>query len=111
MMEGFYVLARRRVIKQAAAAVACAGAAASIFFAGRAALKPRAVTTGVTPSPEPYVASSDGGRLVIMKGGELVMETDIDVRTLPSADREVLEQGIVLNDEEALAHLLEDYSS
>ena len=46
-----------------------------------------------------------------MNGGEVVIRTDIDIRTLPAADREALEQGILLSDTEALAKLLEDYGS
>ena len=46
-----------------------------------------------------------------MRGGETVLRTAIDTRTLPEADREALADGIVLEDELALARLLEDYGS
>ena len=49
--------------------------------------------------------------MVVSRGGEIVIRTDIDVRTLPAADREALEDGILLSDAQALARLLEDYGS
>ena len=57
------------------------------------------------------MSQSENGLLVVSHGGEVVIRTDIDIRTLPAADREALEQGILLSDTEALAKLLEDYGS
>ena len=48
---------------------------------------------------------------MISRGGEVVIRTEIDTRTLPAADRDALEEGVVLADTEALAKLLEDYGS
>ena len=110
MLQGFYMLAlqqarRRRRI----ALLACTAAVLSAFFAARAYFTPAAVP--VSAAQAPYVAQSEGGRLVISHDGEVVMRTDIDTRALPAADREALEQGILLSDTEALAKLLEDYGS
>ena len=58
-----------------------------------------------------FYARCENGLLVVSHGGEVVIRTDIDTRTLPAADREALEQGILLSDTEALAKLLEDYGS
>ncbi len=109
MMQGFYVLAVRERRKKCALALAGVAAAASLFFAVRTKA-PKAVAASV-PQNEPYVATSYDGRLVVMRGGELVVETEIDVRSLPQHDRMQLEQGITVADAEALAHLLEDYGS
>ena len=65
----------------------------------------------VSAAEAPYVAQSENGLLVVSHGGEVVIRTDIDIRTLPAADREAIEQGILLSDTEALAKLLEDYGS
>lgn len=60
-----------------------------------------------------YTARSVGNQVVIYQAGasEPVMLTGIDIRTLPDADRQALEQGIALRDAIDLAHLLEDYDA
>lgn len=67
------------------------------------------------PAAEPaakYAARTLDGRVAIYRSGaRFPMEvTDIEVDSLPLADREALAAGIDLADEEAIAHLLEDYS-
>lgn len=110
MMQGFYMLAMQRAKRQRRIALlACGAALVSAFFAARVWFAEPAVTA--TASAEPYVAQSSEGRLVVTRGGEIVIRTDIDVRSLPSADREALEDGILLPDAQSLARLLEDYSS
>lgn len=110
MMQGFYMLALQRAKRQRRIALAaCAAALISAFFAARVWFAAPAVS--VAASAEPYVAQSEDGRLVVTRGGETVLRTGIDVRTLPSADRDALSDGIVLEDELALARLLEDYGS
>ncbi len=110
MMRGFYLLAVQQRRRKMAAFAACLAAALSLVLAARTTAAPKAVAASV-PEPEPYVASSEGGKLIVYQGGEVVMETGIDVRTLPAADRSRLEKGISVPDYETLAHLLEDYSS
>ena len=85
------------------ACLACA------FFAARAYFAPSAVAANAPL--EPYVAYDAGGTLAVSRGGETVFYTEIDTRSLPQADREALGAGVVLPDAEALAKLLEDYSS
>lgn len=110
MMQGFYMLAMQRAKRQRRIALlACGVALVSAFFAARVWFSEPAVAA--TASAEPYVAQSSEGRLVVTRGGEIVVRTDIDVRSLPSADREALEDGILLPDAQALARLLEDYGS
>lgn len=110
MMQGFYMLAMQRAKRQRRIALlACGAALVSAFFAARVWFAEPAVTA--TASAEPYVAQSSEGRLVVTRGGEIVIRTDIDVRSLPSADREALEDGILLPDAQSLARLLEDYGS
>lgn len=110
MMQGFYMLAMQRAKRQRRIALlACGAALVSAFFAARVWFAEPAVAA--TASAEPYVAQSSEGRLVVTRGGEIVIRTDIDVRSLPSADREALEGGILLPDAQSLARLLEDYGS
>ena len=59
------------------------------------------------PQPPPR---TDGTHLTISQNGEVILTTAIDVRTLPSADREALRRGITLQSETELTQLLEDYS-
>ena len=110
MMQGFYMLAMLRAKRQRRIALlACAAALISAFFAARGWFSAPAVPAR---TPElAYVAEGEDGRLVVSRGGEIVIRTDIDIRTLPSADREALEDGILLSDAQALARLLEDYGS
>lgn len=110
MMQGFYMLAIQRAKRQKRIALlACAAALISAFFAARVWFSAPAVPASTTELP--YVAQSEDDRLVVSRGGEVIIRTDIDVRALPSADRAALEQGILLPDEQALARLLEDYGS
>lgn len=110
MLQGFYMLAMQRARRQKRIALlACLAALVSAFFAASAYFTPDAVPVSATEAP--YVAQSENGLLVVSHGGEVVIRTDIDIRTLPAADREALEQGILLSDTEALAKLLEDYGS
>ena len=110
MIQGFYMLAMQRAKRQRRIALlACGAALVSAFFAARVWFAEPAVAA--TASAEPYVAQSSEGRLVVTRGGEIVVRTDIDVRSLPSADREALEDGILLPDAQSLARLLEDYGS
>lgn len=71
------------------------------------------VNAQTVPAPASYTAKTlDYQLAVYLKGQETpAFITDIDVRTLPEADRAALSTGIVLDSDEALAHLLEDYSS
>jgi len=81
-----------------------------------------ALTREYTPEPLPasapavstakYAARIVEGRVAIYRAGaRYPMEiTDIEAASLPRADQEALEAGIDLADEEAIAHLLEDYS-
>ena len=103
MLQGFYMLALQRARRQRRIALLfCAAALVSALFAARAYFAPEAVPAG---------ALAEDGRLIVSRGGETVLRTAIDVRTLPAADREALADGIVLADAEALARLLEDYGS
>lgn len=110
MMQGFYMLAMQRAKRQKRIALlACAAALASAFFAARAWFAAPAVPASAAALP--YIAQSVDNRVVISRGGETILRTEIDVRTLPTADRDALAQGVALADEQALARLLEDYGS
>ena len=98
MMQGFYLLARRRARLRAAAA--------AVFLLCAAVLAGAAVHASCAPEAVPAAANA----LVAGQDGEVIVTTAIDVRTLPGADREALERGIPLENEQALTQLLEDYS-
>ncbi len=74
---------------------------------------PLSSTTQAVATSTRYLAKAQGTQVAIYVTGSdtPAFLTDIDVRTLPQADREALAQGIALASEEALAHLLEDYGS
>ena len=79
------------------------------------AVTPRAaapVNAPAAPFTASYTAKTLSGRIAIYVAGEdrPALMTDIDVRTLPEADRAALEAGITLSGDDALARLLEDYS-
>lgn len=113
MMQGFYLLALRQARRRRRIALLfCAAALASVFFAARAGLAPAAAPVSAAAEPvPPYIAVSEGDRLVVTRGDETVLRTAIDTRTLPAADRAALAEGIELPDIASLARLLEDYGS
>lgn len=107
MMQGFYLLAMRRARRQRRIALGlCVLTLVMMFFAARAYFTPVTVLAETAP----YLAVSEENRLVIYRGGEAVIRTEVDTRSLPAADREALSAGVTLEDAEALAHLLEDYA-
>lgn len=109
MMQGFYVLAMQQARRRMRIAVPfCLAAAASLVLAGRALLSPSAVPASAAVS---YTVRSEQDRLIIRQSDGTVLRTAIDTRTLPAADREALREGIILDNADELARLLEDYSS
>lgn len=109
MMQGFYVLAMQQARRRMRIAVPfCLAAAASLVLAGRALLSPSAVPASAAVS---YTVRSEQNRLIVRQSDGTVLRTAIDTRTLPAADREALREGIILDDADELARLLEDYSS
>ena len=109
MMQGFYVLAMQQARRRMRIAVPfCLAAAASLVLAGRALLSPSAVPASAAVS---YTVRSEQDRLIVRQSDGTVLRTAIDTRTLPAADREALREGIILNNADELARLLEDYSS
>ena len=107
MMQGFFLLARRQARQRAAALLILLLLAAAMLGAAVHAVRaPAAVPVGASS----LVAGTDGTHLTISQNGEVVLTTAIDVRTLPSADREALRRGITLQSETELTQLLEDYS-
>lgn len=110
MMQGFYMLALQRARRQMRLAIiACILALVCAFFALRSHFSPVSVPTSADPAP--YIAYDDGGLITVSRGGEIIIRTEIDTRSLPQPDREALNHGISLPDAQALAKLLEDYGS
>lgn len=104
MLQGFFLLARRQARQRAAALlIFLLLAAVMLVLAVRA---PAAVPADAAS----LVAGTDGTHLTISQNGEVILTTAIDVRTLPSADREALRRGITLRSDTELTQLLEDYS-
>lgn len=61
-----------------------------------------------------YVARDYNGKIAIYPSAQAVQPqyvTDFDTASLPQRDRELLQQGIGLRDEQELQMLLEDYGS
>ena len=61
-----------------------------------------------------YVARDYNGKIAIYPSAQALQPqyvTDFDTSALPQRDRELLQQGIGLRDEEELQMLLEDYGS
>ena len=107
MIQGFFLLARRQARQRAAALlIFLLLAAVMLVLAVRAVRAPAAVSADAAS----LVAGTDGTHLTISQNGEVILTTAIDVRTLPSADREALRRGITLESETELTQLLEDYS-
>lgn len=101
MLQGFFLLARRQARQRAAALL--------IFLLLAAVMLVLAVRA-VPADAASLVAGTDGTHLTISQNGEVILTTAIDVRTLPSADREALRRGITLRSDTELTQLLEDYS-
>ena len=101
MLQGFLLLARRQARQRAAALL--------IFLLLAAVMLVLAVRA-VRADAASLVAGTDGTHLTISQNGEVILTTAIDVRTLPSADREALRRGITLESDTELTQLLEDYS-
>ena len=109
MMQGFYVLAMQQARRRMRIAVPfCIAAAASLILAGRTLLSAPAVPASAEVS---YTVRSEQDRLIVRQSDGTVFRTAIDTRTLPAADREALREGIILDNADELARLLEDYSS
>lgn len=110
-MQGFYLLAVQRQRRHRWILLAvCIIALLSLFFAIRQSKMIQPTAPATSPAA-PYLVSSDNGTVIVTKAGETVWRTEIDVRSLPKADQEELARGIELPDEQALAHLLEDYDA
>lgn len=111
MMQGFYLLAMQRARRRARILLGvCALALVCAFYAARVCIAPQAAAASAVQAG-PYTAFVEDGRLAVSQGGETVLRTGIDVRSLPQSDREALSRGVVLPDAAALARLLEDYGS
>ena len=92
------------------------GSAAAAF-----ALSVSLLSLSQTPHTEPaaasvtaeYYAALSGWQVVIYQHGRTqpILHTEIDVRTLPDADRKLLEAGLPLANVDAVSRLLEDYGS
>lgn len=60
-----------------------------------------------------FIARNLDGYIAIFVPDEILpcLVTDINVKTLPLADQQMLETGIIIDDEYGLAKFIEDYSS
>lgn len=93
--------------------IACISAAIVLTFSLWMLSGPAAPDTAQTAGSMPaYYAAIAENRVVIYITGraEPVLVTEIDARTLPDADRALLEDGIFLKSAADVNRLLEDYS-
>lgn len=65
------------------------------------------------PEPEGYMLRAYCGHVAVYRpnGTQPVETTDIELKSLPSADRVELENGIFISDQAGLARMLEDLGS
>lgn len=114
MMQGFYSLLKRRQLRRKRIC-SCAVALALVFSLTAMVRRPegQAVTADAEVSFSGYTAISEHNLIVIYRNGETepMLFTNIDVRALPTADQDLLAQGIPLKDTEDISALLEDYGS
>ena len=75
------------------------------------AASPTAVAAAPSPSAPAYLLIEYEGELCVLSGQTLVEHTGIPVSTLPSADRNLLQQGIPAQSRQELYALLEDLAS
>jgi hypothetical protein len=90
------------------------GLAAPVLAIALAATAAFSTSTAAAPAAvEGYVLRGYCGRVAVyMPGGAQPVETTaIELKSLPGADREMLEKGIYAADSAALARLLEDLGS
>ncbi len=59
----------------------------------------------------PWVLRSEDGEICVLREGEIVIHTGVSTALLPRQDRQALETGIPVEDEQALSALLEDLGS
>lgn len=82
-----------------------------LLGASREPLQPMQYTVAQT-APGYYAALVDQHVVIYLNGRtDPVLVTDIDVRTLPDADRLMLEKGLPLASADDVSRLLEDYGS
>ena len=93
--------------------LSCISAAAILTFSLWMLSGPAAPDTAQTAGsmPEYYAAIAQNHVVIYISGRpEPVLVTEIDARTLPDADRALLEDGIFLESAADVNRLLEDYS-
>ncbi|WP_461247497.1 BofC C-terminal domain-containing protein [Treponema sp. R6D11] len=67
---------------------------------------------GALPPDEiKYMIQEYNGAIGVFKGTELIKIADVDIESLRAGDREALVKGIIVDTEEEVARLLEDYGS
>ena len=57
------------------------------------------------------IVSEHNGRVCVYQDGELILQTDTPVASLPSRDREQLARGISVETQQELHQILEDFGS
>ncbi len=58
-----------------------------------------------------WVLQSVDGEVCVLRDGEVIVHTGVSTALLPQQDRQALEAGIVVEDEQTLTALLEDLGS
>lgn len=114
MIQGFYSLIKRRQLRRKRVCT-CAVVLALALSLTAIMRRPesQAVMVDAEVSFSGYTAISEHNLIVIYRNGEEepMLFTNIDVRSLPATDQEMLESGISLADADDISRLLEDYGS
>ena len=94
-------------------AAGLAAIAAAVSFSGFALAAAPSDSAGSGAEAPGYIVGSAEGKVAVFPpdGGDPVKMTDIELKTLPGADRNALEDGIFVENDEELARILEDLGS
>lgn len=89
----------------------------SAFWPGQAAqtaISPAKINTvqdTTVPLAHKLIVKEHNGKICVYSDEVLMLETDIPIASLPEQDRIALTEGIVIESDEDLQHLLEDFGA
>lgn len=74
-------------------------------------VKISSVQEPIPPQNHMLMVKEHNGKLCVYSDGILTLQTDVPIASLPEQDRIALSKGIVIENEAALQHLLEDFGA
>ena len=71
------------------------------------------ITDTQTPKTCKYIIKNFNGSLAVFENGKIspIRITDVDISSLPLVDQQLLQEGIMIENENDLSAMLEDYCS